>query len=167
MTRIEDIKRLEFTITWEIIRLGWIGPGDFLKQLSVEEINTFACCMINEASVNNLGEIAELCATRNEQLITEILSKLSPEINERTERIWRAVLLQETMNSLPADPLYGMIGLTDFWLQFGYPVDSPHEMQGVGNDISPTDYYTHNNFEKTLNNHRGWLEKEINELIEF
>ena len=165
MIRIDDIKKLGFEITWEIVRLGWIGPGNFLRQLSVEEVHTFADFMVNEASDNELEQIAELCTTHDEQLIAEILSHLSPEINDRTVRIWRVALLKATISSLPDDPLYGLIGLTEFWSNFGYSSDSPHIIQGVDNDISPTDYYTQDNFDKALDNHREWLKKEIKKLI--
>ena len=161
MIKIDDIKKFGFKVTWDVVRLGWEGPGNFQRQLFVDQINYFADLMIIDASDAELGKIAELCTTADEQVIAEMLFHLSPEISDRALRIWRVVLLESTLSSLSNDPLYGLIELTDFWSKLGYSLDSPNIIQGVDNDLTPTEYYTQENLEKILDSHREWLKKEI------
>ncbi len=54
--------------------------------------------------------------------------------------------------------------LTELWVQFGYPEDSPHIIQGRGNNISPTEYYTQSNYDKLYIKNKEWLEKELSFL---
>ncbi len=167
MKKIDSLIQMKFDITWEIIRLGWLGPGDFQRQLSVDEISAFAEVEIEKAYGIKLDYISELCVTKDEESIDENLMHLSPEISERTVRIWRVLLLKELLDILPDDPLKGLIELTDFWLKFGNPEDSPHTIQGVGNIIQPLEYYTDQNYINIISKHKTWVDKEKNNLLEI
>ena len=80
-------------------------------------------------------------------------------------RKWRLILLQETLDTLPTDPVYALTELTDFWLSFGFPSDSPHFVQGRGNSMLPNEYYTGAFRDRILAGHQAWIEKERAELI--
>jgi len=75
-------------------------------------------------------------------------------------RKWRLVLLEYKLEDLPNDPIYGPIELSEFWSDFGFPSDSPHEAQGVGNSLSPSEFYTQENLERLLSRHQAWIRDE-------
>ena len=155
---------MKLELTWEIIRLGWIGPGDFLRQLSIEDINKFAEYHIIETTGEQLRLLSELCITKNEDEISNILYSLAPKISNEALRGWRMILLKETLDNLPDDPLNGLIALTDFWAKFRHPTDSPHIIQGVINNIPPVEYYTPANFKNIISKHKSWIENELMKL---
>ncbi|HEU4388194.1 MAG TPA: DUF2247 family protein, partial [Blastocatellia bacterium] len=64
------------------------------------------------------------------------------------------------LNNLPQDAVYGLVALTEFWQGFGFPPDSPHEVQGRGNTITPLDYYQQENLVRLLACHRAWIKEE-------
>ncbi len=105
--------------------------------------------------------------TREE--IKDLLQRLSqldggdPQIELRK---WRLVLLEEVLASMPKDALYGLIALTEFWQDFGFPSDSPHVVQGRGNNITPPEYYQEENLQRLVNCHRTWIENERASLKE-
>jgi hypothetical protein len=56
--------------------------------------------------------------------------------------------------------------MNEFWGSFGYPQDSPHVVQGVGNSISPQEYYTEEIAGRALEEHQRWLGLELELLRE-
>ena len=58
----------------------------------------------------------------------------------------------------------GIAELTDLWIGLDYPADSPHIIQGRGNNISPRDYYTKKNYDKLYAKNTAWLETELSNL---
>ena len=79
-------------------------------------------------------------------------------------RKFRLALLEDVLDSLPTDPVDGLIRLTEFWAKWEYPSDSPHVVQGRGNKLSPVDYYTLDTFARLIAEHRAWVEREAGNL---
>ena len=52
------------------------------------------------------------------------------------------------------------MALTEFWQNFGFPTDSPHEVQGRVNEITPLEYYDDQNLQRLLSRHRAWIQEE-------
>lgn len=69
-------------------------------------------------------------------------------------------MLEEILENLSYNCLYDLIGLTDFWLYWENPADKPHIIQGIDSDMSPTDYYSDDNFNKLLKAHQIWIIEE-------
>lgn len=101
--------------------------------------------------------------TKSRQAIRDLLLDLSqlnggdPTIELRK---WRLLLLEELLNSIPNDPTYGLTALTEFWQGFGFPQDSPHQVQGRGNEIPPSMYYQDQNLQQSIARHRAWIKME-------
>ena len=72
--------------------------------------------------------------------------------------------MEQLLEDIPTEPLYGLIAFTDFWNDFGFPSDSPHEVQGRWNSLGPQEYYTQENLERTIQRHQKWVENEIEEI---
>jgi len=164
MRPFEFIKSTGVKITWEIIREGWQGPADLIRIITIEDVHDMADREILKANEEELEVLSELSLSKNELDIGELLSHLAPAISSKAKRIWIAALLHSKLANLGTEYFHGLIELTDFWLQFDFPEDSPHIVQGRGNNISPQDYYTAENFHKILELHKQWLQSEIDQL---
>lgn len=173
----------QFGVNWTTILVGWKGLGvfspwaartaEFPPLLSADELAAYA----NErlASSSDVAEddlIVNLLSldlhTESRETITEHLARLSDLCggdSSRELRKWRVVLLEDLLEHIPSDPLYGLIALTEFWQNFGFPPDSPHEAQGKGNMVSPADYYQESNYQRLVSRHKAWIEQEKARLL--
>jgi hypothetical protein len=77
-------------------------------------------------------------------------------------RKWRIVLLQNALQQLPDDPIYGMVAITEFWSKFDFPSDGPLHMSG-DKYISP-EYYQKQFYDNTIASHEDWVLREINRI---
>jgi Uncharacterized protein conserved in bacteria (DUF2247) len=75
----------------------------------------------------------------------------------------RAASVDLLLDQLPPDPVYGLIELSSFWIDWG-PSDAPQEIQGLGNEISAGEYYTAARFALALAENRAWLAREYEQL---
>ena len=167
-----------FDANWTTVLVGWNGLGflspwpdrwtEFPPLLSADEISSYAEERL--ASCSNPTEqklIVELLSldlrTESRQTLSALLERLSA--FDRGDpafelKKWRVALLEQVLENLPEEPLYGLMAFTEFWQDFGYPPDSPHEVQGRGNTISPADYYQQENLNRLVVRHRAWIENQ-------
>lgn len=94
----------------------------------------------------------------------EIISHLEFICNEEnvdlqiSGRKWRCVALSLLLENLPGDYVYGSIELNNFWNEWGV-INSQNIVQGVGNDISPSEYYIADNYYLLINKHQKWFKR--------
>ena len=177
MVGFEKIKA-EFGANWTTVLVAWTGLGvlspwpdrwkDFPPLIAIAEIKDFAGAMLSQCSdpieldlILALTE-SDLGAKTREEVV-HMLEPLAGSDSDRKDielRKWRWVLLDEVLMNLPENPEDGLMALTEFWQEFGFPADSPHVVQGRGNAIGPSEYYTKWNLKESVNCHRAWMEKE-------
>jgi hypothetical protein len=168
----------QFVVNWTTVLVGWKGLGvfspwparsaDFPPLLSADELAAYAndrLALSSDAAEDDL--VVRLLSldlhTEGRETITEHLARLSDLSGcdpSHELRKWQVVLLEDLLDHIPSDPLYGLIALTEFWQNFGFPADSPHEVQGKGNTISPDDYYQESNYRRLVSRHKAWIEQE-------
>ncbi|MGV3607704.1 MAG: DUF2247 family protein [Planctomycetaceae bacterium] len=167
----------EFDVNWTTMLVGWNGLGeyspwpdrkdDFLPLYSTDELAAFAnkrftsSIAIEEALILKLLSL-NLCSERRETIrgLLMDLATLNGGDPKLELRKWRLVLLEDLLTNFPADAVNGLVALTEFWECFGYPVESPHEVQGRGNEISPSENYQDRNLKRLLARHWAWLQEE-------
>jgi hypothetical protein len=164
-----------FDVTWATILAGWNGAGtfspwprcrdEFPSFLGIEDVRAFAELRLQSTSnpaeeklIVGLLSIDGHSATREE--VRHSLDLLAGEVNALEYRKWRLVLLLELLDRIPQCAVYGLLGLTEFWQEWGFPGDGPHAAQGVRNSISVSEYYTDANFQRSLARHREWAAEE-------
>lgn len=178
MTTFEKIKVL-FKTNWTTVLVGWNGLGvlcpwpdrwtEYPALIHGHEI----CAYCDEQLDISLDPIEQnmilallaldfqtACRETVRTLLTplSVLCKGDPAIELRK---WRLVMLEDTLEHLPEDAIYGLIALSEFWQNFGFPADSPHVVQGRGaNFVGPREYYGQKNFDQLLLCHRTWIEHE-------
>lgn len=106
------------------------------------------------------------CLTNTDVInyVTILLEKIVQilEINlSKSVRKWLLVYLSFLLANLNSDPVYGLLELSNFWIEWGQPDDSPHCIQGVRNEISAASYYTTENYELIIQKNWNWLNQEI------
>ena len=177
-TKLRDI----FSTNWTTVLAGWTGLGalspwperwiQFPSLLSPEEVGAYAEeRLVTASGPAEKALIVDLLSLdlRSEPrpVVLDILKRLSdldgadPGLQLRK---WRLMLLENLLQDLPQDPIEGLNTLTEFWQNFGFPLDSPHEVRGRGNSISPYEYYQSENLVRLLKNHWEWVEDERERL---
>lgn len=154
---------------WGMILLG--AQGTPAGKLPAPEISDFACQKIAMSDIKEslLPAISEVAFCTS--VTDEIISYLEFICNEEnvdlqiSGRKWRYVALSLLLENLPNDYVYGSIELNDFWNEWGEAINSPNIVQGVGNNISPSEYYTADNYLLLINKHQQWLNEELKQLI--
>jgi hypothetical protein len=147
--------------------MGWDGNVKFKRQLTGQNIVNFAMRKLEDG--NESIDVALLASSQaaNEEEISELLKKLSDSenINADTEfRKWRVVYVSKNLPTNQTEYVQGLIELCDIWILFDFPDDSPHIFQGRNNFITPSEYYTQENYLELLGKHKKWIEKEISDL---
>lgn len=171
-----------FGTNWTTLLVGWNGLGvlspwpnrkdEHPPLLTRSEIASYADKVLEAASDSSQLELLTRLSLldlndESKEDIGRILEQLAKQesANPAFElRKWRVILLERLLCRLPADPLYALIELTEFWQTFGYPPDSPHIVQGRGNQITPNEYYTTENLNRILARHRDWIKRETGTL---
>ncbi|CBJ41192.1 conserved hypothethical protein (plasmid) [Ralstonia solanacearum CMR15] len=157
-------------VDWGVISLGISGlpengilEAKFVRAFADQELS------LMDSNDSLLGEVSELAlfngekideAKRNVARLCEV-----PNVDlGKAKRKWRVVALDELLSQLGRDPVYDLISLGDFWESWSSATDFPCVVQGVGNNLTPEEYYTERNLEETLNRHREWLRVEFESL---
>jgi hypothetical protein len=161
---LKEIKAMGLPVTWATIRAGWDGIGCRGRQLTIADVATFACEQLENATTAMLPDIADLCAAADEDACETALGHLAPRTYYHAIRTWRAYQLAQLLKSLPESPVDGLSELTSFWNDLDFPEDMPHVVQGLGNEISPAEYYTEENYRYLVHKHQQWLQSEISGL---
>jgi hypothetical protein len=155
-------------VSWNSILLGLRGFDKFSGLLSTQDIIDFAIDLVTHdgSHPDEVWQIASLNVKDSDEIYQLVQRLADKEGNSQAneQRKWRALLLKQTLEELPQDHLQGLILLTDFWDRFNFPDDAPHTVQGRRNEISPTEYYTYDNYLKIVEAHKRWLSDELNTL---
>ncbi|WP_165602840.1 DUF2247 family protein [Photorhabdus australis] len=161
-------KKMEL-IDWGMIFLG--AKGSPAGRLLASDISEFACDELAKLDMDDplLTDVSE--AAFCTEITSEIISNLEiicdkKNINmQLSERKWRYVALYILLlNGLPDDYVYGLLKLNEFWSLWGDSGDSPNIVQGVGNNLSPSEYYSEETYCLLMKSHQDWLDKEIKQL---
>ncbi len=158
-------------IDWGVLFQGFLSlPGSNLR-IKASEISDFAATQLEtiDEEDETYSIVVELASANycSDGEITSLLRKICAKKKidlETALRKWRVVLLIETLDNLQGNPLYALIDLTTFWTNWNNPADSPHTIQGVGNEIAPNEYYSLENLNKITERHRLWISQELSKL---
>ncbi len=168
-----------FDTNWNTLLIGWNGLGTFSPWpdqrdtfpplLCFAEISSYGTTRLSSASditeidlILKLLEGSDANSTREE--IRNILSALA-NLNKSDPLIelrkWRVVLLMDLIYNLPTEATLGLAALSEFWQSFGFPPDSPHDIQGRNNHLTPQEYYRESHLRQKLAQHEEWIKREL------
>lgn len=169
MSKIDKLIEIGFKINWNLIKIGYLGRGGVLPQISKEEVCNYGYYLIeNNTSEKNL--IIDLIDNSFDNIkFSEILCNLSNReyLNDNFQiKKWIVYLVKNLLENLPNDYFDGLLEITDFWISLDIDFKNcPHTFQGVNNNIIPEEYYTQEMYNKIINEHKEWLKSEILGII--
>jgi len=151
---------------WGVLLLGVSGLPSTAERLSTADVSLFA----NEQLelISSSDPALDLIVALSEEAINEPVElretlaricELEGTDTERSRRIWRCWLLEAYLVDPDSDPVYGLLDLTQFWSQWGWPDDAPPSMKR-DDDVSALDYHSDSRYQKILDEHRVWIEQE-------
>lgn len=114
-------------------------------------------------------EICELAGAYadEKEYVSDLLLKLSQNEEasfEFEKRKLRAILVKKVLQHKNDNYINGLMDLNDLWIGLGYPKDSPHILQGIGNDIEVKDYYSQDFYDFLYQRNVMWLDHEVKSL---
>jgi hypothetical protein len=158
---LDDMAAAGLPITWGTLLVGWEGPGKHGRLVDADEVFAFAEPLMETLPAETVAALAD----RDE--LPRTLRELAAGADRARElRKWRWVMLRRALEELPKEPMYALLALTDFWERFDYPADSPHVVQGRGNQLSPAEYFTDENYRRIVDAHQRWLHDEAAQLTQ-
>ena len=168
MIKLKDFKDKQLNINWRTIQIGWNGPGRFLRQLTFKEIIDYAVELVTKEETQSedvwiLAGLSEGDTNEIDTVLTRLVDNEKGDFNIELRK-WRVLIIINELNNLKNEPVYDLIALTEAWEKFGYPIDSPHVVQGLINSLIPQEYYSKENLEKTIKQHRDWVDFELKSL---
>lgn len=78
---------------------------------------------------------------------------------------WLIFSLKVLIDQLPSDSLYGPLRLNEFWNEWGGPDGEPNVIQGVNNQMGPSEFYSDENLKNIVSEHKSWLESELKKIV--
>lgn len=168
MIKLHDFKANRLSLNWETILIGLEGPGKFPAQIMPKDVVAYAIDLIlqDDNQSDNIWVLAglnEIDKSEIKKLVQE-LANSEKIVREVELDKWKVMILGKVLNELSNEPIYDLIKLTEFWERFDFPADNPHVVQGVGNNISPEDYYTKENYDIIINSHKKWIERKLTQV---
>ena len=160
--RLDGLRRRGVAVGWGTLLVGLHGFGWVDRQVSAANAIAIALDALEQNPDDDLV-LTLACLRENEtEDVVGALERLAEREGAEYElerRKWRLLLLEEHMEALPANPLYGLLSLDEFWGIHDYPEDAPHTVQ-ARSGVSPEEYYTRDNYEAEVARHERWMEQE-------
>ncbi len=129
---IERLENKNIPVTWNFLLIGLMGPGVLQSQLSCTEIANYAIKKRTHGGNSTMIENISYSEGDERQVVEDNLRLLSLEENKKRKltdlKKWQLLLLEDLLEASSEEPTQGLTALTDFWSQFDFPTDSPHEV---------------------------------------
>ncbi len=155
---------------WGVALLGISGVPGIAEHLSHSVVKDFASAELERIPIDDplLDLVVDLatdgCERSNElcEKLEEICRVTETDLHKARLK-WRFTSMRDLISNLDADPVYGLIKLSEFWAAWEWPADSPTSMRS-DTKISPQDYHSQSNYEYVIQNHREWLDEQLKSL---
>ena len=165
-SKLNLLEKLQW-LDWGTLYIGAKGLPDVT--VDPADISDYACSQINEVDEANdvfisIAELAYCDAISDETL--KHLERLAEWDNidiHLSVRKWRLVAFMKILNDLNDDYIYALLDLNSFWNQWEGS-DTPDVVQGVGNNMNPSEFYSLDNFKEVMLKNKKWIDDEINAI---
>ena len=168
MIRIDDIVKMGFSVTWKAIDIGFKGSKVFCNELSTRDVIDYALTQLEKQDGDEtLAELAfeyDNDVESVNHLVKELANKESTDYGVEFRK-WCILYVEKNLPNENDDYIAGLLKLGDIWAALDFPEESPHIYQGRGNDITPKQYYTEENYRELLCKHKEWIDKEAKQLM--
>lgn len=150
---------------WSVALLGVSGIPTTSERLSVPAVTEFAKAELEQLAVDDsaLDLVVELATEEplSSADMRDCLARVCDIKNvdlEQSKHKWQLFSVQDLLETLDPDPVYGMIALSEFWHAWDWPADSPASMRA---DIEPAEYHSDAHYLRVVDDHRQWLARHM------
>jgi hypothetical protein len=173
MTELGNLEKLRekgIRIDWSTVFVGWDKSFFNIPLVTSKEVIRYASEIFALTPSRKCDALLSIViATEDEEsIIRESLRQLAHQdgsSKQFAQRKWRVMLLSELLPNIKSlGPTHGLIRLTEFWDDFGFPQDMPHVVQGRENTVKPDRYYSVENLKEILKRHNRWIQDELAHL---
>lgn len=155
-------------IDWAVVFQGVCGIPGCLGRLPPFCVESFANTELEKLTLDDplldvivsLADDSDLPASEICPLLQKICESKNLDM-QRAKRIWRTFALDEILMDLDSDPLYGLIKLSEFWSDWGWPADAPPSMLPNAKSLPEHDYHSALNYDHVVREHAQWLKDEL------
>jgi len=159
-------------VDWAVLLYGVIGIPGHIDRLPPPYIERFAASKVGDmtdntsrlAAASTLALDANLPGSELRALL-DALCELDGSNHERARRAWRAASLENILKNVESDPVYGLLRLSTFWSDWGWPSDAPISMRLGATPLPEHDYHSGGNFAQVISEHKIWLDAELAKLL--
>lgn len=164
--KLNLLKKLQW-LDWGTLCIGVKGlPG---VSIDPADISDYACSQINEVDEASdvFISVAELayCDEISDETLKH-LERLAEWHNidiHLSARKWRLVAFMKLLDNLNDDYIYALLDLNSFWNQWEGN-DTPDVVQGLGNNMNPSEFYSMDNFKEVMLKNKKWIDDETNAI---
>jgi hypothetical protein len=151
---------------WGVLLLGVCGVPGTAERLSPADISPFANDQLE--LISSADPALDIIVAFSEEAIKdpvelrealERICELKGVDIEKSRRIWRCWSLEAHVIHHEPDPVYGLLDLTQFWSQWCWPDDAPPSMR-KGEKVDAENYHSDSHYQKVLDEHYVWIERE-------
>lgn len=161
--RLGRLRSRGIAVGWGTLLVGLHGFGWVDRQASAANALAIALDALARDPDDNLV-LALACLQENETAdVVRALERLAEREGadfELERRKWRLLLLEERMETLPADPLRGLLDLGEFWSILDHPGNGPSTARITRSGVPAEEHYARDNYEAELARHKRWMERE-------
>jgi hypothetical protein len=158
-------------VDWGVVYYGILGVPGIVERLDESLVRNFASSKLEDLSISDplLTAVVEIATEINvdsgamDSSVGKICHAYSVDL-KRSLRIWRFASLEVALAKLDADPVYGLIILSDFWAAWGWSEDAPLSMQNLGKRLHEREYHSRSNYSAVIKDHKEWLVAEASSL---
>lgn len=159
-------------VDWAVLLHGVNGIPGHIDRLPPSYIERFAASQLRDiadsnshlSAVSTLALDADLPASELRPLLAT-LCEMDGSNHSIALRIWRAASLEDVLQNVESDPVYGLLRLTAFWSDWGWPSDAPASMRTGATPLPEHRYHSSENLEEVVSEHRHWLKEELARLL--
>lgn len=155
---INTLNELSICISWKMIYIGMRNDD-----ISTFEIIDYAMMRIEQGDDRSeINELAGAYADDYEYILNLVRDLQESDLDEKIEaRKIRLAIVYNVLKKKNTKYVEGLVELTELWDKFGFPSDMPHIVQGRNNTISPSEYYSQENYDRLYDANCDWFKTEL------
>lgn len=158
---------LNIEINFGTLYVGLNGTKNIGQKIDVDDICRYLDQCLYDPKYSFADEAVKLLLEKQDGLcFLETLRGFAAAHNmnlKREETKWIIVELLTLLGNLPSNEIESLLLFNDFWIE-NKTDECPHVFQGVGNELSPNEYYSFPMYLKLLERYLTWINTNVSIL---
>ena len=163
MIMINDFKKMNFLITWNLIDIGFKSDTVFRDELLASDIVEYAISLLEFDDSNLVLELAAEDKRDTEQIDKDVKKLASQERVDREEyEKWIICYVNHHIQKKYDDELEGLMELGEIWAKMGMLEEYSHIFDALGISFHN---WTYEKYEKLYQAHHDWVRDRLSKIM--